>query len=153
MSHYLDFDLYGLGPSSAQRDRIAGAGGQGVLVVFQTEPDHLAEEQAYLEKILAASGFADPAVSCYLLPLFDEEAVDWIELQLATPPQHLVFLGIAPARGGLAVRTGPYQLIRLNGRIFLFGDSVADIYAERQSGGKAKSGALWRALKKLNGHD
>ena len=147
MSHYLDFDLFRLGPSAAQRDRLTGAGRTGLLVVFQTTPEDLPTEQPYLEKILEASGFAQPAESCLLLPVYAEEAIDLIELQLPVTTRQVLFLGVAPQRCGFALRVPPYQAVSLSNRLYLFGDSVATIHAERRAGGKAKSGALWRALK------
>jgi hypothetical protein len=150
MHHYFDFDLTRLGPAAEQRARLRGTGQNGLLVIFQTSPEQVAEEQAYLEKILEASGFPTPAETCYLLPVYADEAVDLLELRLEEPVRQVVLLGVAPARCGFSLRETAYQPHRLNRRTYLFGDSVADIHAERQAGGKAMSGKLWRALKSLS---
>jgi hypothetical protein len=150
MAHYLDFDLFRLGPSADQRDRLTGAGRTGLFVAFQTTPQDLTTEQPYLEKILDASGFPNPAESCLLLPVYAEEAIDLSELRLPATVRQFAFLGIPPQRCGFTLRAQPYRPVSLNNRLFLFGDSVATIHAERQAGGKAKSGALWRALQEMS---
>ena len=149
-SHYFDFDLFRLGPNSSQRERLNPAESARLLVAFQTSPEQAAADQAYLEKILAASGFDQPAASCLLLPVYGKEALDLNELRLPATVTALVFLGLSTDRCGFALRIQDYELCRLNRRTLLFGDSVAAIHAERQAGGKAMSGKLWRALKSLS---
>lgn len=144
---FLNFDLIDFADSATIINRCKGRNEQKTLVVFQTSETE-EELLAFLEKVLAAAQL-DLATDILSLILTPGEKFSFIDLCHFFDIQSLLVFGIKPEQLGIHFQIVPYELLRYEGRNYVFLDDLQLIYDERQQGGKRMSGELWKVLKTL----
>ncbi len=147
MNSFLDFEFYRLPNQTYSMARLAGKGQAKLLSLYRTTPERQAEAQSYLITILEAVGYAPALTQTYLYPLLPQEQLQLVPMLQALQITKVLLFGSSLSELGIHIRCRPYEAVRWNGCLFLESDALLDIQREREAGGKAMAGALWKALK------
>jgi hypothetical protein len=144
---FLNFDLIALADTEAIAERCEGQNARKTLVIFQAaeNPEVL---RSFLGKVLAAVQL-DLTNDVLALTVTPDEKFSFSGLCQLFDIQSLILFGIKPENLGIHFQFTPYDLLRYEGRAYLFVDDLQLIYEERQQGGKRMSGELWKVLKTL----
>ncbi len=147
IKYFLDFDIVDVPEKELQKPLFWGKNEKGILIIVEQSAEQEALN-AFVEKILAAVQL-DLYRDALLLALTPDDRVSFAALCQTYDIRYCINFGIADRRMGLGFLWKPYQSLLHEGRYFLLADALPMIYEERQQGGKAMSGALWRALQQI----
>jgi hypothetical protein len=145
-STFFDFHLFPVPEQAQPINGISGAGNQGIWVWYEAEAAQQAEMEGFLAKVFGAAKIDLPQQAKHIC-LTKEESISFSRLEGHKTAKFVFLFGISGRRLGLHFQLHPYQPVHFGSTTFILTDSIADIFEERQAGGKEKSGQLWRTLK------
>ena len=99
----------------------------------------------YRQQLISAA--IDLAQQAKHICLTKEESISFSRVEGSKTAKFVFLFGVSGKRLGLHFQLHPYQPVHFGTTSFILTDSIADIFEERQAGGKEKSGQLWRTLK------
>ena len=147
MSSYLEFDLFAIPDPEPALHRLEGESRRGLLAIYQATAAEKEPMRDYLVTILEAAGYKPALNTAALLRLDAEEDLDLAAICRRGGFRAVLLFGLEPRRLGVHLRLPAYTAVKVNELTLLWSDSLQDIQAERQAGGREKAGALWQALK------
>ncbi len=145
-STFLDFHLFPVPEQAQPKNGIDGAGAQGIWIWYEAEAAQQSEMAGFLAKVFGAAKI-DLAQQAKHICLTKEESISFSRVEGSKTAKFVFLFGISAQRLGLHFQLHPYQPVQFGSTTFVLADSIADIFEERQAGGKEKSGQLWRTLK------
>ena len=140
MSIYPNLQLIRAGDNQVARDFQAREG-RDLLVLFE-------ENQAFVERVLSAAGYADIPHQVFLLQRQDKAPLDVSRLVRRLEVSKVLLFGQDLPSLGLHFQVAPYFPVVVAGLRFLVAQSVAEIATAKAEGDNAPAGNLWRALQK-----
>lgn len=143
---FFDFQLFPVPEQAQPKNSVKGAGDQGIWIWYEAETGQQAEIESFLAKVFGAAKI-DLAQQTKYSCLTKEESISFRHIEGSGEAKFVFLFGISGKRLGLHFQLHPYQPVHFGTTTFILADSIADIFEERQSGGKEKSGQLWRTLK------
>lgn len=144
---FFDFDLYAAPESNLMQLELKGQGQRAIFIAYFGD-DEQQLLTGFLKKIVQAAELKLEADTRYL-SLTSKANFSLLPLSNALSCTTCIVFGWTPKELGLQFQVPTYQIMNFSGVRILFADALLSIYEERQAGGKAKSGALWNALKQL----
>lgn len=141
---FFDFDLIRL-PDPADTTPLDKS---GPLLLYPG--GEAAEERvAFLENVLRAAGYSDPAREVNFIACPSGAALDLATLLLrqSKKTERIIIFGIEPRTLGLHFQLAAYHPVRVNDRTYLLADDPLTIRDEKTGGKTQKAAALWRAVK------
>jgi hypothetical protein len=145
-STFLDFHLFPVPEQAQPKNGVKGAGDKGIWVWYEAEVAQQEEIEGFLAKVFGAAKI-DLAQQAKHICLTKEESISFSRVEGSKTAKFVFLFGVSGKRLGLHFQLHPYQPVHFGTTSFILTDSIADIFEERQAGGKEKSGQLWRTLK------
>ncbi len=142
---FLDFPLYAVPDPSQTPAAPRGAGKRDIWALFDPAPEDPAEIENFLAKVFGAAK-VDFEQDTKYISLTSSVPISFSQFPDAVGAKYVFLFGIEGQRVGLHFQLPPYQPVRFGSAVYLMADPIAAIYRERQEGGKAMSGKLWKAL-------
>lgn len=146
MDTFLDFTLYSSSDPEQPVGQYEGAGTAGLLALYRAVEQPEAARD-YLLTILEAVGYTPALKSCYLYALPSKQPPSFRRFVQELEVTRFLLFGDSFGALGLHLEMAPYEAVHWNGLVLLTADPLLEIQREREAGGKAKAGALWKALK------
>lgn len=147
-SSFFNFDII-LPPSPLDvKSRALGANEKRIMILFECDKDNFKDQEAYLEKILAAAKINLQKDTVYF-NLTDKESISFQQLNQIYTPNYLLLFGLSPDRIGLQVNYQPYTPFVFQSKQLLFVDALGAILEEKQRKERQMAGLLWKNLQAM----
>lgn len=146
-NHFIDFPIFQTPEYNTCSESRRGENQRKTLILFAAGED-TEDLNVFLSKILAAVKL-DLQKDVLVLPLPEDEPLHAISIVRKEKIDTVIVFGLPFNRLGVHLAAPFYQPVTAGSAQWLLAHSLADIYAERQQGGKQKAGALWRSLQSL----
>lgn len=145
-SSFFNFLLFPAPDSETPDGQLSGSPAARVLIVMAAgKSDAEIILDGFLKKILEA---LQPGLSreVLFLKVTKGKPYSFSRLSAQYSLHSALIFGITPKDLGLHFNLPLYQPVQAGGITFLLAHPLADIYEERQQGGKEKAGQLWKAM-------
>jgi len=107
-------------------------------------------ELGFLERVLAAAGYADPKRELHLIRReADDAALDLTVLCHQLGIRQVILFGQELPALGLHFNVAPYAPIEVGGRTYLVCESAVHIAEQKELGNNKPAGALWAGVKSV----
>jgi len=114
--------------------------GHNLLVLYDGE-------LPFLERVLKAAGYDQPAKQLHLVEWTDnKKGLDLAAILRQLGIQRVMLFGQDLVNLGLHFSVAPYFPVTVAGTTYLISESVAAIAAAKAAGNNAPAGALWRGI-------
>ncbi len=117
-------------------------------MLFESDPADAEALSGFLDKVLQAVKI-DRMADAKTVVITPKQSISLTRLECFAQCRYLIFFGATPRQLGLNLQLTDYQPTEFTGRQLLRADALSAIMQERQDGGKAMSGKLWKALQSL----
>ena len=105
-------------------------------------------EWQFLERVLNAAGYTDPAAELHLLEWTEDNGpLDLSALALKLGTDRILLFGQDLTALGLHFRIARYAPVTIGGRTYLVADSAVRIAAAKSAGDSGPSRLLWNSMK------
>lgn len=144
---FFDFPLFPASDELPAPEFCSGENQKNILIILKWE-SAIDELKPFLSKVLTAVKL-DIEKDVFIINKTPENNIGFNALLKEYTFRHIIIFGILPHELGLHFKLSTYEALSHRDQVYLLADALVDIYAERQSGGKEKAGALWNSLKSI----